>query len=71
MDVPRPPSCEHPPRAAIYGSLPGPRRIRGSLARLERRSLGTGSDGPVPYLLLADDHTYRCRTWDQLVERLV
>jgi hypothetical protein len=25
----------------------------------------------VPYLLLADDHTYRCRHWDQLVERLV
>jgi hypothetical protein len=25
----------------------------------------------VPYLLRADDHTYRCRSWEQLVERLV
>jgi hypothetical protein len=25
----------------------------------------------VPYLLLADDRTYRCRNWDQLVERMV
>ena len=25
----------------------------------------------MPYLLLADDHTYRCRNWEQLVERLV
>jgi hypothetical protein len=24
----------------------------------------------VPYLLFADDHTYRCRSWQQLVERL-
>ena len=25
----------------------------------------------MPYRLLADDHTYRRRNWDQLVERLV
>jgi hypothetical protein len=25
----------------------------------------------VPYLLIADNETHRCRTWDQLVERLV
>jgi hypothetical protein len=25
----------------------------------------------VPYLLLADDKTYRCRNWDDLAERLV
>lgn len=25
----------------------------------------------MPYLLLADQHTYRCRNWDQLVGRLV
>jgi hypothetical protein len=25
----------------------------------------------VPYVLLADQRTYRCRNWDQLVERLV
>ena len=25
----------------------------------------------MPYLLLADDHTYRCRNWDDLAERLV
>jgi hypothetical protein len=25
----------------------------------------------VPYPLLADERTYRCRNWDQLVERLV
>ena len=25
----------------------------------------------MPYLLLTDEHTYRCRNWDQLVERLV
>jgi hypothetical protein len=26
---------------------------------------------PVPYLLQADENTYRCRDWDHLVERLV
>lgn len=26
---------------------------------------------PVPYVLLADQRTYRCRSWDQLDERLV
>jgi hypothetical protein len=25
----------------------------------------------VPYLLVADHSVYRCRSWDQLVERLV
>ena len=25
----------------------------------------------MPYLLLADEHTYRCRNRDQLVQRLV
>jgi hypothetical protein len=25
----------------------------------------------MPYLLLGDDHTYQCRNWEQLVERLV
>jgi hypothetical protein len=25
----------------------------------------------VSYLLLADDKTYRCRSWDDLAERLV
>ena len=24
----------------------------------------------MPYLLLADDHTYRCRNWDNLAQRL-
>jgi hypothetical protein len=47
-------------------------RLNNLGSRLSRRLLrSVGCGEPVPYLLLADKHTYRCRNWDQLVERLV